>query len=160
MTAIKKGIKGDLIIIAVMQIVFLAGGVWLIYKERPRLQVFSVETLFVYTDSDFDSYSFDRNMLKGSILKDIVSTSEDSSLEAAVANDITSATRYDKTLRFRPEVFSDITASTKRNLTKRLHLHEKDEALDCYWVDVESAHYKGKGCFSLSDGLVALETTN
>ena len=52
----KKEIKWDLAIIACIQSACLAYGMWMVYQERPLLQVFTDDSLYVLTAGDMRLY--------------------------------------------------------------------------------------------------------
>lgn len=60
----KPGLKFDLSCIATLQIVCLAGGLWVVYSERPLALVMAYDTLYSVTADEFEDYDRDVEILE------------------------------------------------------------------------------------------------
>lgn len=60
----KPGLKFDLSVIATLQIVCLAAGLWIVYSERPLALVLAYDTIYSVTADEFEDYERDVAVLE------------------------------------------------------------------------------------------------
>lgn len=155
---IKKSLKMDLSIIAVIQISCLIYGVWIVEQQRPMAQVLLDDTLFVITKADLKEQEADISllddlpgptpklvMLDMPMDQTVIATTLVTSLFTGVPLEM----QTDKYL-------SILRAKTDDSLNERLewllNRLNFDSDNQCYWLPVESPHYTDEACFDPKKG--------
>ena len=136
-----------------MQLSALFLGVWIVYHERPMLQVLSDDGVYVYSHKDLEGYEYEiPRFLVGSppysLYLDLPPERSASSV-FKVTSELKSGTPYtlDKGIQ-KPFGVDDTDANTVKRL-----LGDKDLASNCYLVEIFSSHYNGNGCFDENYGI-------
>lgn len=157
----KKELKFDLTCIATLQIVCLCIGIWLIYSQRPVVQVLAEDGVHILAKDDAEHFNsnikigvFERPKF---LLQDLPET-----LEEIAQIKFTSEFVEERPFIYRSDLYLDVTA---KPLTKRIELinqtlreNQKEEiqnlaSHDCSWVPLHSKHRLGYACIALPDGI-------
>lgn len=163
----KKGLKSDLILISTLQIVCLLGGLWLVFNERPLLQVLADDGVHLLAASDYKFYQIDPSghsrRTPGWVLMDIP---EDHAQLGSIK--FTSEFADEKPFVFRDDLYLPMREQGKARYDSRIRFIQQamdDKFLvrlgkrnndDCDWVPLHSKHNFGFACVSYPAGIVAL----
>ena len=163
----KKSLKFDLSVIALIQLGCLLGGLWLIYNERPIVQVVADDGVHLHTTAGFKLYELEPVELSGTtpynILLDLPETKEE-----IVQLAITSGFLGDKPLSLRTDLFIPMKTLNKSDYEQRIALirellnpevvvaMDKLPQLDCDWLPLHSIHTTGYACTSYERGIIKL----
>ncbi|NRB39886.1 MAG: hypothetical protein HRU20_15695 [Pseudomonadales bacterium] len=157
----KKGIKMDLCIIALFQLSCLTAGVYLVYQERPLVQIFGLDVVYVHGITDLEQYDISREDIanfSGSYPKKLyLDLPKDKT--AVSAMDFSSSFVDGVSLDYRQDLYREMNEGSKSKLDWRYERLQKSEADNCRWVDIQSKYlrFDQKGCFSLSNGIRLLK---
>ncbi len=149
-------IKFDLTVIGLIQFTALAAGCWLVYQERPVVQVLSDDGLYIHSLSEFKDSNTDISLLQ----------SIDSKYPKLVYLDLPADPEESKAIKFmsmftegkpptlRVDLYKSMESLDNKAIERRLQAFEHDPELGCYWVTVESYHNHGKSCFNYKEGAI------
>lgn len=165
----KHLLKLDLSLIAMAQASCMALGLWLIYNERPLVQVLADDGVHVLARSNYEVYHKNINTLDlpGSNPKFAVLDFPTDAGQLRILKFINSVkgSPYElDTSRYRapgdidPGELEQIMSFVQANIS------QKDRAIiatlpreeDCLWLPVKSVHFHGYGCTSTELGIVKL----
>lgn len=163
----KKGLKSDLILISAVQIGCLLGGLWLVYNERPLLQVLADDGVHLLAASDFKFYQINPTELPGRspkwVLMDIP---EDHAQLGSIK--FTSEFVDEKPFVFRDDLYQPMLAQDKARYESRIKFIQQamDEEFilslgerhgdSCDWVPLHSKHNFGFACLTYQAGIISL----
>ena len=163
----KKSLKFDLTAIGILQVTCLAGGLWLIYNERPLTQVMADDGVHLLTKADFAVYETDYPNLNErrphNIMLDLPTD-----LGELIRVATTSALLEGKPLALRSELYLPMSSQTQQQYDARITTIRtvlKDELVtemdalpkgDCDWLPLHSIHVKGFACTTFDNGIVRL----
>lgn len=163
----KKSLKFDLTVIAVIQIGCLLAGLWLIYNERPIVQVLADDGIHLYTTAGFKLYEVDAVELPGKTPHKIFLNLPESK-EDIVRFAITHRYTNDIPLSLRTDLFTPMQSLDKSDYQQRIAIIREllktevvvamDELpqLDCDWLPLHSIHATGYACTSYENGIIRL----
>ena len=143
----KKELKFDLAAIALLQLACLSAGVWFLYQERPLAEIVLLDNVYVLTHADFKLYSLP--------LPDDARRSFLNVGPARITLDIDGTDEEIVTKIIMSEFGGEPIWANSEDYRSTVPSIEKEER--CITVDIVSAHYSGKGCFSYAEGLLKLE---
>ena len=163
----KKSLKFDLTMIAVLQLSCLAAGLWLIYNERPIVQVLADDGIHLHSAAVFKTYNLEMPKLPGAnpkhVLLDLpedrqeltqlkITTNLLSEEPLSARTDLWLATQDIEKQRYqtRLELIAELISSGHAGVISRL------PALDCTWVPLHSLHNDGYACTSYEKGIIQL----
>ena len=158
----KKELKFDLFIIALIQLSCLTAGMWLVYQERPLVQVFSDSEVHISAENDlllFDISKQDIDKLPGSYPKKIY-LELPMNMESIITLGAISEVAKGKPLYMDSELFRPLTAEKTDNFLWRYELLEKHKTLNCRWAELDSKYLLAQACLSLDDGILEIKPTD
>ncbi len=149
-------LKLDFLIIILLQFSALSFGTYIVFQERPVLQVLSDDGLYIHSYSEVRNAGKDVDYLK-------VSSSQVPIIAyLALPED----KEKSDLVKFTTEITEGVPATLRTDLYREIEtvdrqailarLGEKVEADDCFEVPLISFHITSKGCFSLTKGLIYL----
>lgn len=162
----KKGLKFDLTLIGTLQILCLCYGMWMVYSQRPLVQVLADDGVHLLSASDISYQNTDISHLKGQRTKNVmIKLPEDESTWGAIKF----ATEFadNKPFAFRSDLYipmnqvsqnqyeNRLTTVTRTANTKALSSLNNSED-SCTWIPVFSVHIKGFACHSYENGIEKL----
>lgn len=154
----KKSLKFDLTVIASIQIAALIAGIYLTYQQRPLIQLFADDGLYIYTQSDFTQFNINLTEL------DHLESSYPIKAYLDQPNNPDQITQIKKISAFlgtpltlNPNLYKNLNASKKTILTGRLEKYQYSPKYKCHWMPVSSTHYFGSACLNLNKGAVLLK---
>lgn len=163
-------IKLDLVIIGVTQAVCIAFGLWIIYQERPILQVVADDGIYVVSASELRAHSMDIKQLNlpdrtpHNVVLDIPLTTKAELDQLKLVHQLISrkplhlvqklylpTASYNGDFQARVDyIRSQVPASVSQRLTA---LTDRE---DCTWLPLRSVHRTGYGCYSQEKGLISI----
>ena len=157
----KEKLKFDLTCLALLQIVCLCIGIWLIYSQRPVAQVLAEDGIHILAKDDAEHFNsnikigvFERPKF---LIQDLPET-----LDEISQVKFTSEFVEERPFIYRSDLYLDVTLES---LTKRIKLidealreNQKEEiqnleSHDCSWVPLHSKHRQGYACITLPNGI-------
>lgn len=167
----KKELKWDLTIIGLIQGGCLIAGLWLIFNERPLIQVLADDGVHLLAASDFKYYEVTPKELPGSNPKFVLLDLPENRAEIGSIK-FTSEFVDEKPFAFREDLYLPITEVAENAFRSRIQfiqeLMSSDELTglqqlmaaqgqrSCDWVPVYSKHVEGHACVSFDEGIVRL----
>jgi hypothetical protein len=163
----KKELKWDLTAIGVLQITCLAGGLWLIFNERPLLQVLADDGIHLLSASDFSYYDVAQPDLPGSAPKFVLLDIPENRSQLGNIK-FTSEFVEKKPFAFRSDLYLPMPKQSIQSFASRIRfiqevMPEKEVdnlprvvSNDCSWVPVHSKHVLGYACVSYKNGIERL----
>ena len=163
----KKGLNFDLSMIALLQFVCLIGGLWLVYNERPLVQVLADDGIHLIAASDFEYYDIELVDFPGSTPKHILL---DLPEDRSTISSIKMATELadNKPFMLRTDLYRPMVAQSKFTYERRIaFIRESLSAtqfnvpkhlgkLNCDWIPIHSKHFVGYACTSYEKGVIKL----
>ncbi len=149
----KKKVKMDLCIIALVQFVSLSAGVWLVYQQRPMLQVVKIDFATLLTYQEVKKYKIDRNAfsnIPGPYPKLVwldlpedkkAGSSMDFTFYLADGIPVAAATHLYKQFKDFPESH------------QKWRLEQLEQKGGCYRIEVDSVQNIGSSCLDPETGL-------
>ena len=163
----KKGLIFDLTLIGLAQAGCMLAGLWLIYNERPLLQVLADDGVHLVAASSIKRFEVEPGRLPGPYPKQVL---VDLPEEPRAANDIKIRSVFEQGIplylnqaKYIPmhqageSRFESRIKFIKSNLIEQTS--EQIRALpqhDCEWIPIHSPHVKGFACISYGDGVTRL----
>ncbi len=150
----KRHITLDICVIAFCQFSALAAGTWLIYKERPLVQVLSIDGVHIHTASDFIRTKTNIETIKllpASLPKIAFLDLPESSEGVDHIKYLTKAIQK-KPITLRADLYLPLNSVDKHILKSRLDKFKFNQTENCYEVSIYSFHNFGKTCFHLEEG--------
>ncbi|MEM7357757.1 MAG: hypothetical protein AAF431_01515 [Pseudomonadota bacterium] len=163
----KKGLKSDLTMIGLVQVVCLVAGMWVVHNERPMVQVLADDGVHILAASDFKYYQVEAGDLPGPYPKHaLLNLPEDKSVWGTLklTNEIVEL----KPLVFRGDLYLPAQEVEQSRYQARLdHIQgvmsdadlQRLAALnteDCSWLPVHSKHVGGFACITQQSGVIQL----
>jgi len=164
----KKGLAMDLTLIGLLQIACLCAGLWIIYNQRPVLQVIADDGVHIISASDARQYQINLKEIPGKYPKKVVI-------------DLPPETDTWSTIRFTSELVDEKPFSTRQDLYKPLaevnnevfderikkirdrspqsSMPIKAQTTKCAWVPLISIHATGYACVSRNHGVERLSNS-
>lgn len=154
----KIGLFRDMAIILAFQLAVFVFGVWTIYLQRPYLQVLTHEQLEIYTYDDVKNFSVSlpQNASMSYVGPNIYFMYLPDDLQQLDAIRFTSEFVDGKPFALRSDLYRQFSQGRQWGLSTILDRFSYDTQSDCYWLDVSSKHFVGKGCISGVTGEVVL----
>lgn len=157
---IKKSLKMDLSIIAIIQATCLSYGVWVVEQQRPMAQILLDDTLYTvtkaeYLENDTDLSIFDK--FPGPSPKLVMLDLPNDHITIAqtlVKNSFSGTPLQLQTSLYLPIFNAKNDEKLNEKLQWRLNRLEYNETSNCYWLPVESMHFDDEICFSISSGAI------
>ncbi len=153
----KKSLKMDLSIIAAIQIACLSAGIWVVYHQRPIVQLITDEGLSVLTPANFSNYNIDTDALKDFkgrhpklLILDLPKDESQRKQLKIVSGFV------DAPLDYRFDLYRETESLSEADLKDRLEQFTLDEKSNCYWMLVTSPHYQDYACVDLRKGATKL----
>ncbi len=157
----KKSLRFDLSAIAVFQMTCMAIGLWLIYEQRPLVQLFGLQGIHIVSAYDFKEYDVKQDGVKAlpgaypkyAVLdvKKVLSAGEKPyylrTEDFLTATDL-SEEKYQLRLGY---IKSQLLEKQKKQI-ESLVVHD-----DCTWVPVSSSHLIGYACINRENGAIKLK---
>lgn len=168
----KASLRFDLTVIATIQFVCMAGGLWIIYNERPVAQVIADDGIHLISASELKFFKTDLSHLKGSKPAVFLLDLPEQSAEIAGIKFATAFTQ-NKPFSFRSDLYIPINEVEPQTLQDRTEFilstlsDEKSAEIEnlskhnnCHWLPVISKHYIGFTCFDSIRGATKLSRSH
>jgi len=164
----KASLKFDLLVIIFMQLACLAGGIWLIYNERPVAQLISHKGLHLITHSELKLYQIKLESLNEKVRPDAYLLDLPNDWSTIPALEVTTEFVLEKPFSFRHDLYiplskvsSEIFNQRIEKISEKATLVNEDVTLPkalkgCNWLPIISQHVKGHACVALKSGIVKL----
>ena len=149
----KKKVKMDLCIIALVQFVSLSAGVWLVYQQRPMLQVVKIDFATLLTYQEVKKHKIDKELLSNLpgpypklVWLDLpedkkVAGSMDFTFYLTDGIPVAAATHLYKQFKEFPEEH------------QKWRLEQLEQKDGCYRIEVDSVQNMGSSCLDIETGL-------
>lgn len=145
----------DLGIIFSIQVSALSAGIYIVFSERPLVQAIVDDGIYIHTASEYKTNNIDYKSLdkfSGRNPKIVAIDLPEDPKDAELMKDISfMVDGYPISLD--TSKYTDIRSFSR---TKAWLGNDFDETLNCYWLEIYSFHYSGKGCFSTDKGIIKL----
>ncbi|NNC99258.1 MAG: hypothetical protein HKN85_03660 [Gammaproteobacteria bacterium] len=163
----KKSLRFDLSAITLLQLACMLAGVWLIYNQRPLVQVLADDGVHLIAASDFKAYEVTLVDFPGPSPKHIMLDIPENHSELAAVK-FTSDMITEKPFTFRTDLYLPMSELDQQRFNQRIafireHLDDAEltrlsipEKLDCSWVPLHAAHFSGCACTNFTRGIVSL----
>jgi len=168
----KKSLKLDLSVVAIIQIVCMAIGLFLIYQQRPLVQLLADDSINIISAYDFKQYDTDTSVVKTMsnsypkyIALDMKTLEKGQVFMDKFVGDIMSGRPYNQ----RTEKYIAMSDYSEEQYETRLsyiesilteqqkkQIKELKQHNNCVWVPATSSHLEGFACINKSDGAVKL----
>jgi len=163
----KKGLRFDLSLIATLQIACLAYGMWLVYSQRPMVQVLIDDGIHLLSAYDLKQNNVSVNKFSGAYPKHVfMELPKDKSKWSAVkfATELTEGKPFSlrsdlyisahniKLEKYNMRINTILSVLNNKTLN-RLN-NSKDQS--CTWVPIISSHTKNYACISKMNGIEKL----
>ena len=167
----KKGLALDLSFIALLQFSCLFAGTWLVFNERPLVQLLADDGVHLLAASDFNQYDIELTDLPGSYPKHVL-------LELPEDLSILSNIKFNtelidsKPFTFRDDLYRAMKITGQQQFEHRIDFIQKSVSNseltrlnklsneDCAWVPLISKHNYGYACTNFSKGIIRLSDRN
>lgn len=163
----KKSLKMDLTVIGLLQFACLAAGLWLIFNERPQVQVLADDGIHLLAASDFKYYEIEPPELPGPSPKYVLL---DLPEDRGQLNSIKFTSEFveEKPFAFRDDLYLPMADMAKERFDSRISFIQdvmEDDNIqtlpakkpdECAWVPVHSKHVLGYACVSFKNGIIRL----
>ena len=178
----KKSLKFDLSMIALLQAGCLFAGMWLVFNERPLVQVLADDGVHLLAASDFSYYQLDLPELPGRSPKNVMlDLPEDRGALGSIK--LTSEMMDEKPFVFRTDLYLPVTQVSRERFQQRIEFIQEpfvqepsvqdpavqnppvdqefkalpvNEKEPCFWVPLHSKHYYGYACTNHTNGIIKL----
>lgn len=162
----KKGLKFDLSLIAGLQVICLAYGMWMVHSQRPLVQVLIDDGIHLLSISDIQQQDMDTSKLVGRSPSNVVmNLPEDENSWSAIK--FSTEFADNKPFSFRSDLYIPISEVTKEQYNNRLEAvirrygNSEMEELNtaeksCTWIPIISVHVNGYACHSYENGIEKL----
>lgn len=147
-------IKFDLGAIAAVQFSALTAGTWLVYQERPLVQVLSNDGIFIHSASEFIHTETNQEILSSIQMpspKFIFLDLPENKTDAQQVKMLTEISEQ-KLVTLRSDLYMAINDADSLKLKKRLEQLPFDEERECYQIYIWSYHNTGETCLHLEKG--------
>ncbi len=148
-------IKLDLCIIAAVQFSALTAGTWLVYKERPLVQVLSDDGVHVHSASELAEAEVNTDILRtiaSSYPKKVFLDLPEDPKEANSIKFLSEFTEG-KSVTLRTDLYKDLTKVAHEKIQARV---QKSTKHNCDIVEINSFHFFGESCFDSTNGAYML----
>lgn len=171
----KKSLKMDLSIVALIQFVCLAVGLWLIYHERPAAQVLTHQGVYLMSYSDLKLYKVDLDSLENTRENIRENAPHPAAFMLDLPEDwteipmleVTTEFTQERPFPFRDDLYLPFQTLTPADYQARIEkirengIQESDAsslptAENCEWLPVLSQHTSGHVCMNLEQGIIKL----
>jgi len=167
----KKGLAFDLTLIGLLQIACLCAGLWIIYNQRPVLEVIADDGVHVVSASDSKQYQIDLKKIPGSYPKKVlIKLPDDENSWSAIK--FASELADSKPFSTRQDLYIPLNSLEKSTFDRRIATIESNSprfsALNqentkttlCTWVPLISVHTNGVyACISKERGVEQLSNS-
>jgi hypothetical protein len=163
----KKGLKLDLTLIGVVQFVCLALGMWMIYSQRPLVQVLMDDGVHLLSASDVEQNAINHSAIKGHYPKHVMMDFPDDKSSWGNVKLMTELADG-KPYSFRDDLYLPIIDLDQQRYQKRIehiledysneelqHLNIQEQS-NCTWIPITSIHVSGYACHSYENGIEEL----
>jgi len=166
----KASLKFDLAFIFLLQLSCLAGGTWLMYKERPVAQVLADDGIHIFSQADLDIYKIEIETKPNEIHPQYLLL--DLPQDWSQIPLLKTATEFmqEKPFAYRNDLYihmGDVNQATFSEriseIQKRLAVQNKrtkNKEHSCVWIPVISNHNSGDACINHKKGIVLLSNKN
>jgi len=167
----KKGLVFDLSLIALLQFACLFAGTWLVFNERPLVQLLADDGVHLLAASDFKQYQIELADLPGSYPKHVLlELPEDLSILGSVK--FNTELVDNKPFTFRDDLYRSIEVIGQQRFEQRIGFIQSSmsdselarldalSTMDCAWVPLISKHNFGYACTNFSQGIIRLSERN
>jgi len=155
----KKGLKFDLSLIALIQVSCLLFGMWLIYSQRPLVQVVIDDGVHLLSAADIEEHNIEINNFAGRYPKNVmIELPEDENSWGSVKFSTEFADLKPFSMRddlylpmssVNSKQYADrLTAILSRTKSPELDALNKEKTTDCDWMPITSVHVNGFACYS------------
>lgn len=157
----KKSLKLDLSIIAAIQLSALIAGTWIVYTERPLVQVLSDDEIAVYTSKDFEMYNkplSSLNEIAGATPKNIFLDLPEKATDVAKMKAFAEVIG-EEPVTLRTDLYiSANNEQIKQRVTLRVQNFEFNQPKNCYLLPIKSSHVTNtaKACYQIGKGIVGI----
>lgn len=163
----KKELKWDLTAIGVLQVGCLAAGLWLVFNERPLVQVLADDGVHLLAASDFDYFEITPPALPGKSPK-FVMLDIPENREQLTGIKFTSEFVDERPFAFRSDLYLPMSEQSLSTFESRINFIQQDmqeEQVaataelpngDCHWLPIHSKHVFGFACVNYQKGIVRL----
>ncbi len=168
----KKGLKLDLALIGFLQIACLSGGLWLVYNERPLVQLLADDGVHLLAASDFKNYQMKVDDLPSRGPKNVLLDLPENRDSLGTIK-FTSEFVDEKPFTFRTDLYIPMNEITEERFKQRItfiqapmatseleNLIKMDAQDDCTWIPVHSKHVFGYACTNHQNGIIRLSEHN
>lgn len=170
----KKSLKFDLICIGLLQVGCLSAGLWLIYNERPVMQVLADDGVHLLAASDFKAFKLEPEKVKGEAKPPFVMLDMPESVPEIAAFKVTTEIIEGKPFVFRQDLYLAIQDLSDERFLSRIefiqqkmgeqdlaqlqdHDHKNQSTKDnCSWLPLRSKHNLGFACVNQQRGVIKL----
>jgi hypothetical protein len=163
----KPSLRMDLTIIGLIQAACLLAGLWLIFNERPIVQVLADDGVHLLAASDLDYFEMTTPDIPGSTPKYVML---DLPEDRAKIGSIKFTTEFveEKPFTFRDDLYLDMSSQSSDRYQSRIDfiqelMTEEDvaalaalNAKECDWIPLHSKHASGFACVNREDGIMRL----
>ncbi len=152
-------IRMDLAIIFTIQFSALSAGMYLVYLERPLVQILSHDGLHVHSMSEFNTTNTGTGNLQRipTDYPKVIYLDLPESKNEIKQLQVTTEFIQQKSITLRSDLYLDINNIEPQKLSSRLSHIKLDKTNDCYWLDLTSLHKTGKVCFHIRHGAILFE---
>ena len=168
----KKGLKLDLTLIGLLQVTCLSAGLWLVYNERPLVQLLADDGVYLLAASDFKNYQMKVDDLPSRGPKNVLLDLPENRASLGAIK-FTSELVDEKPFTFRTDLYIPMNEITEERFTQRitfiqepmttgeLEIFAKFDTHDnCAWIPIHSKHVFGYACTNRQDGIIHLSEHN
>lgn len=166
----KFNLKFDLAIICIIQISCMAGGVWLMQKERPIAQVIAEDGIHIITKGDLDLYKVKIEPQSNGIQPQFLMMDLPEDWSQIPALKVATEFMQEKPFVYRQDLYINIEDVTSNAFLERIQKiqststkninNSKSIEYQCDWIPVISNHNSGEACVNLKKGIVLLSNKN
>jgi hypothetical protein len=163
----KKGLAFDLTLIALLQFACLFAGTWLVFNERPLVQLLADDGVHLLAASDFKQYDIQLSALPGSYPKHVLLELPE---DLSILDNIKFNTELvdNKPFTFRDDLYLPIEGIEQQRFSRRIEFIQSSMSAaelarlnnlhneSCAWVPLTSKHNFGYACTSFSKGIIRL----
>jgi len=161
----KKGLAMDLTLIGALQTACLSAGLWIIYNQRPVLEVIADDGVHIVSASDAQKYHIDLKKIPGRLPKKVMidlpvdkNTWPTVKFASEFADGKPFSTRqdlYKPLIEVQKSVYDDRVNTIISNAPE---FKARLTAASCSWIPLISIHTKGYACVSQNLGIESLSS--
>lgn len=168
----KKGLKLDLTLIGVLQTTCLFAGLWLVFNERPLVQLLADDGVHLLAASDFKNYQMKIDNLPSRGPKNVLLDLPENRASLGTIK-FTSELVDEKPFTFRTDLYISMNEISDERFKQRIDfiqepmttgeletLAKLDTQNDCLWIPIHSKHIFGYACINHQDGIIRLSEHN